>query len=276
MSTHNFFDTVFNDSHLNPRTNMNQNTPEQQVSLNKALIKALSETKDIVADSTNPFHKNKYASLSQHLSTLKPIFAKHGLGILQLPIGDMDSVGVRTIIIHSDGGSVRADALVPAEKGISGQNAGSLYSYLRRYALASVAGVATEDDDAETNRVDAPSPAKSYVNLNAKGTKFIPNPNAEKAVQGKGSSDVVAPFGDAKGTPLSALPHRSTDRSKKCADLNYWANAWQPKPFGDSGVISKRDLATKAEAQRLWAEANAEVATATDVAEVETQDEIPF
>ena len=273
----NTYSEIFEDIFPNPINNMNQNTPEQQVELNKALIKALSETKDIHADSTNPFHKNSYASLSQHLLTLKPIFAKNGLGILQMPIGDMDSVGIRTIIIHKDGGSVRADALIPAEKGISGQNAGSLYSYLRRYALASVAGVATSDDDAETNRVESPAPAKAYVNLNAKGTKYIPNPNAEKSIQSKGSSDVVAPFGDAKGTPLSALPLRSQDRSKKCADLNYWANAWQPKPFGDSGVISKRDLATKAEAQRLWAEANgAEVATVSDVAEVETQDEIPF
>lgn len=254
---------------------MNLNTPEQQVALNKALIKVLAETKDIVADSTNPFHKNKYASLSAHLDALKPLFAKHGLGILQMPIGDGESVGVRTIILHNEGGSVRADALVPADKGLSGQNAGSLYSYLRRYALASVAGVATEDDDAETNRAEAPAPAKNYVNLNAKGTKYIPNPNAEKAVQGKGSTDVVAPFGDAKGTPLSALPLRSTDRSKKCADLNYWANAWQPKPFGDSNVISKRDLHTKAEAQRLWAEANGESAPAPEEAPAQT-DEIPF
>lgn len=255
---------------------MNQNTPEQQVELNKALIKALSETKDIVADSTNPFHKNSYASLSKHLEVLKPIFKKHGLGILQMPIGDLDSVGIRTIIVHEDGGSVSSDALIPAEKGITGQNAGSLYSYIRRYSLASVAGCATEDCDAETNRVESPVPAKSYMNLNAKGTKYIPNPNAEKAVQGKGSTDVVAPFGDAKGTPLSALPLRSTDRSKKCADLNYWANAWTPKPFGDSTVISKRDLHTKAEAQRLWAEANGGSTAEQEETKPESNDEIPF
>lgn len=255
---------------------MNQNTPEQQVELNKALIKALSETKDIVADSTNPFHKNSYASLSKHLEVLKPIFKKHGLGILQMPIGDLDSVGIRTIIVHEDGGSVSSDALIPAEKGITGQNAGSLYSYIRRYSLASVAGCATEDCDAETNRVESPAPAKNYVNLNAKGTKYIPNPNAEKAVQGKGSTDVVAPFGDAKGTPLSALPLRSTDRSKKCADLNYWANAWTPKPFGDSTVISKRDLHTKAEAQRLWAEANGGLTAEQEETKPESNDEIPF
>jgi len=254
---------------------MNQNTPEQQVALNKALIKALSQTKDIVADSTNPFHKNSYASLSKHLEILKPIFAKQGLGILQMPIGDMDSVGIRTIILHEDGGSVRADALIPADKGMSGQNAGSVYSYLRRYALASVAGCATSDDDAETNRIEAPAPAKNYVNLNAKGTKFIPNPNAEKPVQTKGGSDAVAPFGDAKGTPLSALPHRSDDKSKKCADLNYWANFWQPRPFGDTGKISAKDMYTKSEAQRLWAEANGASADAP-ASQPDVTDEIPF
>lgn len=266
----------FHSIYPNLTNNMNQNTPEQQVSLNKSLIKALSETKDIVADSTNPFHKNSYASLSIHLETLKPIFAKHGLGILQLPIGDLDSIGIRTVIIHADGGSVRADALIPTEKGVSGQNAGSIYSYLRRYALASVAGVATSDDDAEINRVET-APKKQYANLApAKNTKYIPNPNAEKPAQGKGSSDAVAPFGDAKGTPLSALPLRSADRSKKCADLNYWANAWQPKPFGDSTTVSKRDLGIKAEAQRLWAEANDEAPAPAPAVEAETQDEIPF
>jgi hypothetical protein len=267
---HELFHDIFpNQNH------MNQNTPEQQVALNKALIKALSQTKDIVADSTNPFHKNNYASLSKHLEILKPIFSKHGLGILQMPIGDMDSVGIRTIIIHEDGGSVRADTLVPADKGLSGQNAGSLYSYLRRYALASLAGVATEDDDCEQNRVES-APKKTYVSTApAKNTKWIPNTDAPKSATAKVGSDAVAPFGDAKGTPLSALPLKSNDRSKKCADLNYWANAWQPKPFGDSTTISKRDLALKAEAQRLWAESNGESAQ-EPVAEADSCDEIPF
>ena len=270
-----FYNKLFNQTHMYTAI---QNTQENQVALNTALVNAIAETQDIVADSTNPFHKNKYASLSAHLSVLKPIFKKHGLAILQFPFGDSECVGVKTFVIHKEGGMLSAEALVPAEKGMSGQQAGALISYLRRYALASVAGVATEDDDAETDRtVRSASPAGTAVDVSApkKYTKYIPNPNAEKAVQGKGSTDVVAPFGDAKGTPLSALPLRSDDRSKKCADLNYWANAWQPKPFGDSGVISKRDLATKAEAQRLWAEANsASVPTASDVSEV--QDEIPF
>lgn len=243
---------------------MQNNTPENQAALFAALIKFVAETKDIHADSVNPFHKSKYASLSKHLSELKSIAAKHGLAIIQMPVGSYEShVGVRTLVIHKDGGCLQADALVPVDKNMKGQEAGALYSYIRRYALAAVAGVATEDDDAESDRQVKSAPAKTV-------TKYIPNPNAEKETFGKGQSSAVAPFGDAKGTPLSALPLRNDDKSKKCADLNYWANVWEPRPFGDSGKVSAKDTATKAEAQRLWAEANSSEQSS------ETSDEVPF
>jgi len=253
-----------------PMSNNYENTNENKVELYIALVKAISETKDIVADATNPFHKNKYATLSAHLSALKPVFSKHGLAILQFPIGNADCVGVRTIIIHTSGQSIEADACIPAEKGMTGQNAGALVSYLRRYAIAGVCGVATDDDDAETDRVAKSSykPAATVTLGTTKTSKYIPNPNAESAVQSKGSSSTVAPFGDSKGVPLSSLPRQSDDRSKKCADLNYWANVWEPRPFGDTGKVSAKDQQTKAEAVRLW---NQDAVPAQ-----ETIDEVPF
>ena len=238
-----------------PENNMHQNTPEQLTSLIKAIVAFVSEAKDIHADSENPFHRSRYASLEAHLKELKPLANKHGLAIIQMPIGDDCCVGIRNIIMHKDGGMISTNALVPADKGMTGQQAGSIYSYIRRYSLASIAGIATMDDDAESDRVQRSAPKKEFVKLesqpSASGTKFIPNPNASKA-----TSEAVAPFGDAKGTPLSALPLRSEDKSKKCADLNYWANVWEPRPFGDSGKVSAKDLATKAEAKRLWDAAN--------------------
>lgn len=252
-------------------SNMLQNTNENQVKLNISLVNAIKETKDIHADSTNPFHKSKYASLAAHLEALKPIFAKHGLAIIQFPIGNEGAVGVRTVIVHTDGGSVTCDALIPAEKGMTGQQAGAIISYLRRYALASVAGVATEDDDAESDRSARPAAFASTKAAPKSVTKYIPNPNAELATMGKGQSSAVAPFGDAKGTPLSALPIKSEDRSKKCADLSYWATVWEPRPFGDTGKISAKDQSTKLEAVRLWNEANG-----TGASQQETMDEVPF
>jgi hypothetical protein len=254
-------------SHSSP----NMNTPEQQVSLAKALVAFVSEAQDVHADSNNPFHKSRYASLQAHLLALKPLAKKHGLAIIQMPIGDIDAVGIRNLIIHEDGGMLSCNALVPAEKGMSGQQAGSLYSYVRRYSLASIAGVATDDDDAESDRVVKTAPKKEYITPvskpTASGTKFIPNPTA-KPVAGV---EAVAPFGDLKGTPLSQLPLKSADRAVKFGDLNYFANVWKPKPFGDNTEISPRDLRVKAEAERLWAIANGEIE-----APAVTQDEVPF
>lgn len=258
----------FSDELFNPKS-MNRNTPEQQTELNIALVNALSETQDIIADSTNPFHRNFYASLSKHLEILKPIFKKHGLGILQFPIGGDGSVGIRTIIIHTSGASVEADALIPADKEMSGQDAGSIYSYLRRYSLASVAGVATEDCDAETNRMakSASKPASAPKTV----TKYIANPSVAKPTPA--GFIALTPFGDRKGTPLSELPLTESDRTVKFGDLSYFANRWTPKPFGDNTTVSAKDTATKAEAVRLW---NASQSTAPANASVETSDEIPF
>lgn len=259
---------TFSDSLFNP-TSMNRNTPEQQTELNIALVNALAETQDIVADSKNPFHKNQYASLAKHLEVLKPIFKKHGLAVLQFPIGSEGAVGVRTILIHSSGGSVEADALIPADKEMSGQDAGSIYSYLRRYALASVAGVATEDCDAETNRVaksgsGSPAPVAKPVARTASPVTTSP---AKPAPAG---FVAVAPFGDRKGTPLSELPLTEANREVKFGDLSYFATRWTPKPFGDNTTVSAKDANTKAEAVRLWNES--QNPSAAPVAE----DSIPF
>lgn len=255
------------------QTSMNQNTPEQQTALNIALVNALSETQDIVADSTNPFHRSQYASLAKHLEVLKPIFKKHGLAVLQFPIGNEGAVGVRTIILHSSGASVEADALIPADKEMSGQDAGSIYSYVRRYSLASVAGVATEDCDAETNRI-----AKSASKPSASASKAVARPAPNAVIPAvlvtkpaPAGFVAVAPFGDRKGTPLSELPLTEADRNIKFGDLNYFANRWTPKPFGDSTTVSAKDANTKAEAVRLWNESQNQPS-----APAETSDEVPF
>jgi len=248
---------------------MNENNPEQQVSLVKALIAFVAEAKDIKADDYNPHYKSKFASLEAHLLALKPLAKKHGLAIIQMPIGDIDAVGIRNIILHEDGGMLASNALVPADKGMSGQQAGSLYSYVRRYSLASIAGIATDDDDAESDRIakTAPVARKATPTASVAPAKPVASVSKPAAV-----GEAVAPFGDLKGTPLSQLPLKSADRSVKFGDLNYFANVWKPKPFGDNTEISPRDLRVKAEAERLWAVAHGE----TEEAKPSQTDDVPF
>lgn len=255
---------MFNDSPFNH----SQNTPDIQAQLFASLVKAIAEAKDVHADANNPFHKSKYATLSAHLSALKPIFAKHNLAIVQLPIGTSDSVGIRTCIIHSNGAIISSDALVPVSETIkkdkqtgeeyrtremSGQQAGSLYSYLRRYSLASIAGVATDDDDSETDRVirsetfvprgvpDKPLATTKFIaNSNAPANISAPAPTASA---GDIDPTVPVPFGNNKGTPIGELAEK---------DLRYWATTWEPRPYEKTGKVTAKDAKLKATAVALY------------------------
>lgn len=258
-------------------TMTNNQITAEQAELNKSLIKALSETKDIHADSTNPFHKNKYASLSAHLQVLKPIFAKHSLAILQMPVShcfETTSIGVRTIILHANGASIETSCFIPVTAETKGQEAGALITYLRRYALASVAGVATEDDDSEIDRIakthsSTSSSAKWIPNENA-GTpvqKYVPAPQPITAVVSSVVSELTGdtdpsmpvPFGNNKGTPIGEL---------QLNDLKYWATVWQPRPFEKTGKVSVKDAKLKRTAESLWANLNNQTQKQSD--------EVPF
>jgi len=244
-----------------PENTMTTNI-EYRAQLNAALVNAIAETKDVLADSTNPFHKNKYASLGAHLESIKPIFHKHGLAILQFPTSTEKAIGVNTCIIHTSGASIEESICIPVGDNVKGQEAGAIISYLRRYALASVAGVATEDDDAEINRVVRTASAPAVKATTIPTQKFIPNPQASQEATGEVNFDIPVPFGKNKGTTLNNLP---------MSDLDYWANKWEPKPWEKTGKVGPKDLALKSSAQALWAIKNNEQGEP----EV-TQDEVPF
>jgi hypothetical protein len=229
------------------------------IALQQALILAIAETPEVHADSTNPFHKSKYASLNAHLSLVKPIFAKHGLAILQMPIGKSDAVGVSTTIIHKDGGSISTDAYIPCGQGLKAQEAGSIYSYLRRYAIAAVAGIATDDDDA--NVVSTTKTAVYSAPTTVK--KMTVNPTASTSSTGEVDFSLQVPFGKNKGSSLDSLPLN---------DLDYWANKWEPKPWEKTGKVGSKDLNLKSSAQALWSIKNSN----SDEAEDTSEDQVPF
>jgi len=261
--------------HISSQTNMHEtsitpNSPEQQTALFKSIIAVVGEAKDVHADSENPFHKSRYASLAAHLLALKGLFKKHGLAVVQLPIGNEGMVGVRTLVIHEDGGCLSSDAFIPADKGMSGQQAGALYSYIRRYALAACAGVATEDDDGESDRIARPqSKPSSYQSANpsgniVKGTGVFA---AKPADYSNATPDVaealrfIIPFGKNKGKALGEIPKNS---------LEWYIKEYQPKPY--NGEIKESDLAFRAALDTIRDNGKSSQPPAGE----EPKDEVPF
>jgi len=114
-----------------------------------ALSKAQAEMPAIKFDSKNPFLKNDYASLGAIIAGARPVLAKHGLSVSQLTFGEDGVAGVETVLMHASGEWISQSISMPIgeEKGkSSAQVAGSIITYLRRYSLASILGIYSDED----------------------------------------------------------------------------------------------------------------------------------
>ena len=114
--------------------------------LAEALAKAQAEMGAASKDATNPFFKSTYATLDSVITACKPMH-NNGLSYTQMPGNDGEMVTVTTLLMHSSGQWIRSTVGVRPSKA-DAQGYGSVISYLRRYALASVSGTASSDDDA--------------------------------------------------------------------------------------------------------------------------------
>lgn len=121
-----------------------ETTPQQQYSA--ALVAAMGELTNVPKTAANPYFKSKYAPLDAIVEATRPVLAKHGLAVQQTPVFRDGMAGVVTIITHKAGHLEDSELLLPL-KDQSPQGVGSAITYARRYALAAVLGLATEDDD---------------------------------------------------------------------------------------------------------------------------------
>ncbi len=115
----------------------------------EAIAKAQAELENVERGGTNPHFRSRYAQLGAVLDEVRPKFAKHGVAILQHAVnGAGSTVGIVTRLAHSSGQWIESSLYVAPTK-FDAQGAGSVISYLRRYALMAVAGIGPDDDDGE-------------------------------------------------------------------------------------------------------------------------------
>jgi len=89
-----------------------------------------------------------YADLADVIDAIREPFAANGLSHIQIPVlTPVDgSAGVITRIMHTSGQWVESTLMLPVNDG-KPQTLGSAITYARRYALAPMAGIASEDDE---------------------------------------------------------------------------------------------------------------------------------
>ena len=126
-----------------------------------ALAKAQKAIKGAVKDARNPHFNSRYADLATVHEACREALASNELAVVQSPSADAGLVRLTTLILHSSGEWIESDPLQVQAKDAGPQAVGSCLTYLRRYQLAAVVGVAPEDDDGEAaeGRAVASQPA---------------------------------------------------------------------------------------------------------------------
>ena len=115
----------------------------------KALIKIQPQLKPAIKDKANPFLKSKYADLSGVWDSCRDLLKESGLAVVQVcGIGDNGSY-LETILMHESGQWISGKYPLKPVKDDDPQAMGSAMTYARRYNLAAILGIVTDDDDAE-------------------------------------------------------------------------------------------------------------------------------
>ncbi|MDD3021832.1 MAG: ERF family protein [Alphaproteobacteria bacterium] len=190
----------------------------------KSIAKALSdfqaEVKNPANSADNPFFKSKYAPLNEILNDVRPLLAKNGLSILQFPSGDGQNIIVTTTLLHESGEWIESDPLVLKATKADAQGAGSAITYARRYAVAAILGISSEDDD--DGNVASHGKSKPDDKANEK-------PKTASPRQGQPASQPISQ------KALAALHAKAKDLNLSHEELSAWAQR-------DYGVTSLKEL----------------------------------
>lgn len=111
-----------------------------------ALSKAQGQMEGAAKGNVNPHFKSKYADLASVWDACREPLTKNGLAVLQPVKADGAKVTVTTILMHSSGEWIEESLTMTAQQNTP-QGVGSAITYGRRYGLASMVGIAPEDDD---------------------------------------------------------------------------------------------------------------------------------
>lgn len=87
-----------------------------------------------------------YATFDAIVEMVRPVLSKHGLAILQPATTHDGIVTVAMRLLHKSGQWVEEDLNI-ATASADPQQLGSLITYMRRYSLCSMLGIASEEDD---------------------------------------------------------------------------------------------------------------------------------
>jgi len=131
---------------------MEQQQSSGQGKLWAAYTKAYAEVENVQKNAHNAHFGSNYADLGAVNDTVKPIFAKFGLSVAQVPgrlveVGGKLAICILNIIAHESGETLAVETQMPLGEKVTAQATVAAVTYGRRAALAGIGGLAQVDDD---------------------------------------------------------------------------------------------------------------------------------
>jgi hypothetical protein len=208
-------------------------TSEQINDLAAALAKAQGEMKNAVFDKVNPHFKNKYATLAAIRDAITPTLTKNGISVIQPTVMGEGVLVVTTRLMHSSGQWIESEYPIINDTN-KPQAMGSALTYARRYSLAAICGIASDEDDdanAAQDHGNGKAPAK---NGNGKIDMNIHEPIERGAGEPFADIEGVAGRPKFRGNTKGGVPNTAPDEylfvqaamraQRTVQDLDDWGN----------------------------------------------------
>lgn len=219
-------------------------------SFTERLIRAQQAIGTISRDATNPRFGSRYATLDAIIEQVRPALAAQGLLLTQHVVSKdnydqlTDCVTTR---ISDDDNEITSSVSVPAHAE-DPQRFGAALTYARRYGIATLLCLATEDDDDG----NAAQPLAAAPRTTAPPTRAAQPAAAPTSASGTAPEGddrhldrlraVEVHFGKNRGSTLGALTLRS---------LSWYATEWEPRFDERTGRLNATDEALKLAARQL-------------------------
>ncbi|EJT8453020.1 ERF family protein [Listeria monocytogenes] len=117
----------------------------------KAMVAIQKGIKPLEKSAANPFTDSKYTPLDKIVEAIIGVAPEHGISFTQWPVsGNGGTIGIGTMLMHESGEWIEYDplymAVISNKKMSSAQEAGGTITYAKRYAIAAVFGIVSDED----------------------------------------------------------------------------------------------------------------------------------
>ena len=195
---------------------------ENTENLLKAMVEAAPDLRAVSKNKDGGIGcRYRYATLDAIIDVLREALPKHGLWFSQIPSTLDDGIELRTRVFHVSGewfeDSIIFGKTEMLQKDVNDtQKLGASITYFRRYALASIFGIASDEDtDCAATRPQRPAPEAAQKPAGRDPTPYLSSIVARRLKAGESKDSILRDFADVLQTDALRDISEMSDKERR-------------------------------------------------------------